>query len=63
PAVDVTLSSTRREDLLLDKAKLNKIWILRNYLTDMNAVEAMEFLRDRMQHTQNNEEFLASMNK
>ena len=63
PAVDVTLSSTRREDLLLDKSKLNKIWILRNYLTDMNAVEAMEFLRDRMQHTQNNEEFLASMNK
>ncbi|MDR0680741.1 MAG: transcription termination factor Rho [Dysgonamonadaceae bacterium] len=63
PAVDVTLSSTRREDLLLDKGKLNKIWILRNYLTDMNAVEAMEFLRDRMQHTQNNEEFLASMNK
>jgi transcription termination factor Rho len=63
PAVDVTLSSTRREDLLLDKDKLNKIWILRNYLTDMNAVEAMEFLRDRMQHTQSNEEFLASMNK
>jgi transcription termination factor Rho len=63
PAVDVTLSSTRREDLLLDKNKLNKIWILRNYLTDMNAVEAMEFLRDRMQQTQNNEEFLASMNK
>jgi transcription termination factor Rho len=63
PAVDVTLSSTRREDLLLDKNKLSKIWILRNYLTDMNAVEAMEFLRDRMQHTQNNEEFLASMNK
>jgi transcription termination factor Rho len=63
PAVDVTLSSTRREDLLLDKDKLNKIWILRNYLTDMNAVEAMEFLRDRMQHTKNNEEFLVSMNK
>jgi transcription termination factor Rho len=63
PAVDVTLSSTRREDLLLEKDKLNKIWILRNYLTDMNAVEAMEFLRDRMLHTQSNEEFLASMNK
>jgi transcription termination factor Rho len=43
--------------------KLSKIWILRNYLTDMNAVEAMEFLRDRMRHTQSNEEFLASMNK
>jgi transcription termination factor Rho len=63
PAVDVTLSSTRREDLLLEKDKLNKIWILRNYLTDMNAVEAMEFLRDRMQRSPNNEEFLLSMNK
>jgi transcription termination factor Rho len=63
PAVDVTLSSTRREDLLLDKDVLNKIWILRNYLTDMNAVEAMEFLRERMMRTANNEEFLLSMNK
>ncbi len=63
PAIDVTLSSTRREDLLLDKDKLNRIWILRNYLTDMNSVEAMEFLRDRMRRTQNNDEFLLSMNK
>ncbi|MBN2349985.1 MAG: transcription termination factor Rho [Bacteroidales bacterium] len=62
PAVDITASSTRREDLLLDKNILNKIWILRKYLTDMNSVEAMEFLRDRLERTQNNEEFLISMN-
>ncbi len=62
PAVDVTASGTRREDLLLDKPTLNKIWILRKYLSDMNSVESMEFLRDRMGHTQSNEEFLISMN-
>ncbi len=62
PSVDITASSTRREDLLLDKEKLQKIWILRNYLTDMNSVEAMEFLKDRLVKTQNNEEFLWSMN-
>jgi transcription termination factor Rho len=62
PAVDITASSTRREDLLLDKTTLNKLWILRNYLTDMNSVEAMEFLRDRLVRTQTNEEFLVSMN-
>lgn len=62
PAVDITASSTRREDLLIDQSMLNKIWILRNYLTDMNSVEAMEFLRDRMLKTQSNEEFLVSMN-
>lgn len=62
PAVDVTLSSTRREDLLVEKDKLSRIWILRNYLTDMNSVEAMEFMRDRLQRTQSNEEFLISMN-
>ena len=62
PAVDITASSTRREDLLLDKEVLQKIWILRNYLTDMNSVEAMEFLKDRLVKTQNNEEFLWSMN-
>ena len=62
PAVDITASSTRREDLLLDKNMLNKIWILRKYLTDMNSVEAMEFLRDRLEKTQSNEEFLISMN-
>jgi transcription termination factor Rho len=62
PAVDPNLSSTRREDLLLDKAMMNKIWILRNYLSDMNPVEAMEFLKDRMNKTSSNEEFLISMN-
>lgn len=62
PAVDVTLSSTRRDDLLLDKETLQKIWILRNYLSDMNSVEAMTFLRDRMSKTVSNEEFLISMN-
>ncbi len=62
PAVDPNLSSTRREDLLLDKPMMNKIWILRNYLADMNPVEAMEFLRDRMMKTASNEEFLISMN-
>ncbi len=62
PSVDITASSTRREDLLLNKTLLNKIWILRKYLTDMNPVEAMEFLRDRLAKTESNEEFLVSMN-
>lgn len=62
PAVDVTLSSTRREDLLFDKETLNRIWILRNYLADMNSVEAMEFMKSRLLRTENNLEFLFSMN-
>lgn len=62
PAVDIPASSTRREDLLLDESVLNRVWILRNHLTDMNPVEAMEFLKDRMERTANNEEFLISMN-
>ena len=62
PSVDVNPSSTRREDLLLDKPMLDKIWILRNYLSDMNSVEAMQFLRDRISKTGTNEEFLISMN-
>ncbi len=62
PAVDITASSTRREDLLLDDNMLNRIWILRNYLTDMNSIEAMEFVKDRLEKTQSNEEFLISMN-
>ncbi len=62
PAVDVTLSSTRREDLLFDKEELNRIWILRNYLADMNSVEAMEFMKTRLLRTENNLEFLFSMN-
>jgi len=62
PAVDIVASSTRREDLLLDKNFLQKMWILRNYLADMNSVEAMEFIRDRLAKTETNEEFLISMN-
>lgn len=62
PAVDITLSSTRREDLLIHRNMLDKIWILRNYLADMNSLEAMEFMRDRMLKTATNEEFLISMN-
>jgi transcription termination factor Rho len=62
PSVDLTASSTRREDLLLEKDMLHKIWILRNYLSDMNPIEAMEFLRDRIAKTGSNEEFLISMN-
>jgi transcription termination factor Rho len=62
PAVDVNLSSTRREDLLLDQEFMNRIWILRNYLSDMTPVEAMEFMSDRMAKTNSNEEFLISMN-
>lgn len=62
PAVDVTLSSTRRDDLLLEKDKLNRLWILRNYLADMTCVEAMDFLKTRMEKTRDNDEFLISMN-
>lgn len=62
PAVDLTASSTRREDLLLDENQLNRIWVLRNFLTDMNSIEAMQFISDRMQKTRSNEEFLISMN-
>ena len=62
PAVDITASSTRRDDLLLDQDTLNRMWILRRYLSDMNSIEAMEFLKERMERTENNEEFLISMN-
>ncbi len=62
PAIDIVSSSTRREDLLLDKESLQRIWILRNHLADMTPVEAMAFLQDRMKFTQSNEEFLISMN-
>ncbi len=62
PAIDLVASSTRREDLLLDKEMLQKMWILRNHLADMNPMEAMEFLLDRMRGTKTNEEFLISMN-
>lgn len=62
PAVDINASSTRRDDLLLDTQTLNRMWILRRYLSNMNPVEAMEFLLQRLERTENNEEFLASMN-
>lgn len=62
PAVDIMASSTRRDDLLLDRDTENRMWILRRHLADMNSVEAMEFLKDRMERTETNEEFLASMN-
>ncbi len=62
PAVDIMASSTRRDDLLLDKDTLNRMWILRRHLADMNSIEAMEFLKERMERTENNDEFLVSMN-
>jgi transcription termination factor Rho len=62
PAIDIIASSTRKEDLLINKDMLQKIWILRKHIADMNPLEAMEFLIDRMKNTQNNEEFLISMN-
>lgn len=62
PAIDINSSSTRRDDLLLDKDVLQRLWILRNHLADMNAVEAMEFLQHQMRGTKSNEEFLISMN-
>lgn len=62
PAVDITASSTRRDDLLLDKDTLNRMWILRKYLSDMNSLEAMEFIKDKMEKTSSNQELLLSMN-
>jgi transcription termination factor Rho len=55
-------SSTRRDDLLHDQDTLNRMWIIRRHLSDMNSIEAMEFLKDRMERTENNTEFLLSMN-
>ncbi|WP_420317758.1 transcription termination factor Rho [Ekhidna sp.] len=62
PAIDVPASGTRREDLLMDKEELSRVWILRKFMSDMNSNEAMEFLLSRMKGTANNEEFLVSMN-
>ena len=62
PAVDVTLSSTRRDDLLYDPEYVNRVWILRNHLADMTSLEAMEFMKSRLEKTRDNEEFLISMN-
>lgn len=63
PAIDLVSSSTRRDDLLLDDATMQRMWIMRNHLADMNPLEAMEFLRNRIKNTRSNEEFLISMNK
>ena len=62
PAVNINASSTRRDDLLLDKPTLDRMWVLRNYLSDMNPVEAMTDLKQKLERTKNNEEFLMSMN-
>ena len=62
PAVNITASSTRRDDLLLDKPTLDRMWILRKYLADMTSMEAMEFVKDRLEKTKDNGEFLLSMN-
>ena len=62
PAVDVVASSTRREDLLLSREIMQRTWILRKYLSDMTPIEAMEFVKDRLERTKDNDEFLLSMN-
>lgn len=62
PAIDIVASSTRREDLLLDKSTLQRVWVLRNHIADMNPEEAMDLLLKNMKSTNSNEEFLASMN-
>ena len=62
PAVNLISSSTRRDDLLQDKTTLDRMWILRKYLSDMNSIEAMSTIHKNMQHTRNNDEFLLSMN-
>ncbi|MFN3245992.1 MAG: transcription termination factor Rho [Leptonema sp. (in: bacteria)] len=63
PAIDLVSSSTRRDDLLLDENTIQRMWIMRKYLADMNPVEAMDFIHDRFKKTRNNEEFLISMNQ
>jgi transcription termination factor Rho len=62
PSIDITASGTRREDLLMKEEELARVWILRKFMSDMNSVEAMEFLQQRMKGTRTNEEFLLSMN-
>ncbi|KPM30647.1 Transcription termination factor Rho [Croceitalea dokdonensis DOKDO 023] len=63
PAIDLTSSSTRRDDLLLDETTIQRMWIMRKYLADMNPVEAMEFIEQRFKQTKSNEEFLMTMNQ
>ena len=62
PAIDIPASGTRKEDLLMDREELQRVWILRKFMSDMNSVESMEFLLSRMRGTKSNEEFLATMN-
>ena len=62
PAIDITASGTRREDLLVGKDVLQRVWLIRKFIADMNPVEAMEFMKSHMENTQSNEEFLVSMN-
>lgn len=62
PAIDIISSGTRREDLLMDKDVLQRVWLIRKFIADMNPVEAMEFLKERMDNTMSNEEFLVTMN-
>ena len=62
PAVNIVASSTRRDDLLQDQSTINRMWILRNYISDMTAIEAMTDVKKRLEDTLNNEEFLNSMN-
>jgi transcription termination factor Rho len=62
PAIDIISSSTRRDDLLLDKTTLQRVWVLRNHLADMTTEEAMNLMLKNMKGTRSNEEFLASMN-
>ena len=62
PSVNLVASSTRRDDLLQDRMTLDRMWILRKYISDMNPIEAMNTIHDRMMHTRDNEEFLATMN-
>jgi len=62
PAIDLIKSSTRRDDLLLDEKTVHRMWVLRKYLADMNPIEAMEFINDKIKFSKNNDEFLISMN-
>ena len=62
PAIDIIASSTRRDDLLQSNNTINRIWILRKYLSNMNSIEAMKFVKKQMENTLDNMEFLASMN-
>ena len=61
-SVDIMASSTRRDDLLLRPETLNRMWVLRRYLSDRTSIEAMEFMRDQMEKTRDNDELLRSMN-